>query len=157
MWCGQNWLAGSQSGVRKSIGGGLIKFSPNGTSLSPAITGFTGWEWTASGGVRPWHSTKSGSGHPKIAHGVQSDSASADPDLKGFHLGRIVGGKTQDRIRLVADGLVRFVNSSLEHPDDEHNVWKWSLFVHDENFPNYAWSKLANELYAAFEISEKSV
>ena len=100
MWCGQNWLAGSQSGVRKSIGGGLIKFSPNGTSLSPAITGFTGWEWTASGGVRPWHSTKSGSGHPEIAHGVQSDSASADPDLKGFHLGRIVGGKTQDRIRL---------------------------------------------------------
>ena len=78
MWCGQNWLAGSQSGVRKSIGGGLIKFSPNGTSLSPAITGFTGWEWTASGGVRPWHSTKSGSGHPEIAHGVQSDSASAD-------------------------------------------------------------------------------
>jgi hypothetical protein len=42
MWCGQNWLAGSQSGVRKSIGGGLIKFSSNGTALSPAITGFTG-------------------------------------------------------------------------------------------------------------------
>ena len=42
MWCGQNWMAGSQSGVRKSIGGGLIKFSPNGTALSPPITGFTG-------------------------------------------------------------------------------------------------------------------
>ena len=42
MWCGQNWLAGSQSGVRKSTGGGLIKFSPDGTALSPAITGFTG-------------------------------------------------------------------------------------------------------------------
>ena len=42
MWCGQNWMAGSQSGVRTSIGGGLIKFSPNGTALSPAITGFTG-------------------------------------------------------------------------------------------------------------------
>jgi hypothetical protein len=42
MWCGQNWLAGSQSGVRKGTGGGLIKFSPNGTALSPAITGFTG-------------------------------------------------------------------------------------------------------------------
>jgi DNA-binding beta-propeller fold protein YncE len=42
MWCGQNWLAGSQSGVRKSTGGGLIKFSPNGTARSPAITGFTG-------------------------------------------------------------------------------------------------------------------
>ncbi len=42
MWCGVNWLPGSQSGVRKSIGGGLIKFSPNGTPLSPPITGFTG-------------------------------------------------------------------------------------------------------------------
>jgi hypothetical protein len=42
MWCGQNWMAGSQSGVRTSIGGGLIKFTPNGTALSPAITGFTG-------------------------------------------------------------------------------------------------------------------
>jgi hypothetical protein len=42
MWCGVNWLPGSQSGVLKSIGGGLIKFSPNGTALSPAITGFTG-------------------------------------------------------------------------------------------------------------------
>jgi hypothetical protein len=35
-------MAGSQSGVRKNIGGGVIKFSPNGTVLSPAITGFTG-------------------------------------------------------------------------------------------------------------------
>jgi hypothetical protein len=42
MWCGQNWMAGSQSGVRKSTGGGLVKFSSNGTALSPAITGFTG-------------------------------------------------------------------------------------------------------------------
>ena len=42
MWSGQNWMAGSQSGVRKSIGGGLIKFSPNGSALSPPITGFTG-------------------------------------------------------------------------------------------------------------------
>jgi hypothetical protein len=42
MWCGVNWLPGSQSGVLNRIGGGLIKFSPNGTALSPAITGFTG-------------------------------------------------------------------------------------------------------------------
>jgi len=41
MWCGQNWMAGSQSGVRKNIGGGVVKFSPNGTALSPPITGFT--------------------------------------------------------------------------------------------------------------------
>jgi hypothetical protein len=42
MWCGVNWLPGSQSGVLQSTGGGLIKFSPNGTALSPAITGITG-------------------------------------------------------------------------------------------------------------------
>ena len=58
---------------------------------------------------------------------------------------------------VVADGLVRFVNSSFEHPDDERKLWKWPLFAYAENFPNYAWSKLANELYAAFETSEKSV
>ena len=31
LWSGQNWMPGSQSGVNKSIGGGVIKFSPNGT------------------------------------------------------------------------------------------------------------------------------
>ncbi len=42
LWSGQNWMPGSQSGVNKSTGGGVIKFSPNGTALSPPITGFTG-------------------------------------------------------------------------------------------------------------------
>jgi len=42
LWSGQNWMPGSQSGVVRSIGGGVIKFSPNGTALSPPITGFTG-------------------------------------------------------------------------------------------------------------------
>jgi hypothetical protein len=42
LWSGQNWLPGSQSGVNKSTGGGVIKFSPNGIPLSPPITGFTG-------------------------------------------------------------------------------------------------------------------
>jgi hypothetical protein len=42
LWSGQNWLPGSQSGVNKSTGGGVIKFTPNGTPLSPPITGFTG-------------------------------------------------------------------------------------------------------------------
>jgi hypothetical protein len=42
LWSGQNWMAGSQSGVIRSIGGGVVKFTPNGTPLSPAITGFTG-------------------------------------------------------------------------------------------------------------------
>jgi hypothetical protein len=42
LWSGQNWMPGSQSGVAHNIGGGVIKFSPNGTALSPAITGFRG-------------------------------------------------------------------------------------------------------------------
>src|SRR5262249_38635982 len=42
LWSGQNWMAGSQSGVVKNIGGGVLKFSPNGTPLSPPITGFPG-------------------------------------------------------------------------------------------------------------------
>jgi streptogramin lyase len=35
-------LPGSQSSVNTSIGGGVTKFSPNGTVLSPPLTGFTG-------------------------------------------------------------------------------------------------------------------
>jgi hypothetical protein len=42
LWSGQNWMAGSQSGVVNSIGGGLTKLSPTGKALSPAILGFTG-------------------------------------------------------------------------------------------------------------------
>jgi hypothetical protein len=42
LWSGQNWMPGSQSGTIRSIGGGVLKMTPNGTPLSPAITGFTG-------------------------------------------------------------------------------------------------------------------
>ncbi len=42
LWSGQNWMPGSQSGVVRSIGGGVLKMSPNGKPLSPPITGFTG-------------------------------------------------------------------------------------------------------------------
>jgi len=42
LWSGQNWMPGSQSGVIHNIGGGVIKLAPNGTPLSPPITGFTG-------------------------------------------------------------------------------------------------------------------
>ena len=42
LWSGQNWMAGSQSGVNFSTGGGVVKISPNGKALSPDITGFTG-------------------------------------------------------------------------------------------------------------------
>jgi hypothetical protein len=42
LWSGQNWMPGSQSGVIRNIGGGVTRFTPNGTALSPPITGFTG-------------------------------------------------------------------------------------------------------------------
>jgi hypothetical protein len=42
LWSGQNWMPGSQSGVVNSIGGGVLKMAPDGTPLSPPITGFTG-------------------------------------------------------------------------------------------------------------------
>jgi len=42
IWSGQNWMAGSQSGVVHNIGGSTIKLAPNGRALSPPITGFTG-------------------------------------------------------------------------------------------------------------------
>jgi hypothetical protein len=42
LWSGQNWMPGSQSGVLQSIGGGVLKMTPNGTPVSPPITGFTG-------------------------------------------------------------------------------------------------------------------
>jgi hypothetical protein len=42
LWSGQNWMPGSQSGVIRSIGAGVLKMAPNGTPLSPPITGFTG-------------------------------------------------------------------------------------------------------------------
>jgi streptogramin lyase len=42
MWSGQNWMPGSQSGVIRNIGGGVLEMAPNGTALSPPITGFRG-------------------------------------------------------------------------------------------------------------------
>lgn len=42
IWSGVNWMPGSQSGVAANIGGGTAKYAPDGTALSPAITGFTG-------------------------------------------------------------------------------------------------------------------
>ena len=42
LWSGQNWMPGSQSGVIRNIGGGVIKMTPNGTLLSPPVTGLRG-------------------------------------------------------------------------------------------------------------------
>lgn len=42
LWSGQNWMPGSQSGVIRNIGGGVIKVTPNGTLLSPPVVGFRG-------------------------------------------------------------------------------------------------------------------
>jgi len=42
LWSGMNWMPGSQSGVNKSTGGGVAKYSPNGVALSPPIFGYRG-------------------------------------------------------------------------------------------------------------------
>ena len=42
LWSGVNWMPGSQSNVAKNIGGGVAKFGPDGSALSPPVTGFMG-------------------------------------------------------------------------------------------------------------------
>ena len=42
LWSGSNWMAGSQSSAMKNIGGGVAKFGPDGSTLSPPVTGFMG-------------------------------------------------------------------------------------------------------------------
>jgi hypothetical protein len=42
LWSGVNWMPGSQSNAAKNIGGGVAKLGPDGSALSPPITGFMG-------------------------------------------------------------------------------------------------------------------
>ena len=42
LWSGVNWMPGSQSNAAKNIGGGVAKFGPDGSVLSPPVTGFMG-------------------------------------------------------------------------------------------------------------------
>ena len=53
VWTGQNWLPGSQSGVNKSTGGGVSKFSPNGERSRRRSWASLAWASTASAGARP--------------------------------------------------------------------------------------------------------
>ena len=55
LWSGQNWMPGSQSNLTTSIGGGVIRLAPDGTALSPRLTGYDrqgldgiGWGTTVS-------------------------------------------------------------------------------------------------------------
>ena len=50
LWSGQNWLAGSQAGVIRSIGGGVVKLTPNGTPLSPRSRALPAWGSMVSAG-----------------------------------------------------------------------------------------------------------
>jgi len=42
LWSGVNWMPGSQSSAAKNIGGGVAKLAPDGSALSPPVTGFMG-------------------------------------------------------------------------------------------------------------------
>ena len=55
LWSGQNWMPGSQSNLSTSIGGGVIRLAPDGTAISPHLTGYDrqgldgiGWGTTVS-------------------------------------------------------------------------------------------------------------
>ena len=49
VWSGVNWVPGGQNSVDVNIGGGVVKFAPNGAALSPPITGFTGMGTNGTG------------------------------------------------------------------------------------------------------------
>ena len=55
LWSGQNWMPGSQSNLSSSIGGGVVRLAPDGTAISPRLTGYDrqgldgiGWGTTVS-------------------------------------------------------------------------------------------------------------
>jgi hypothetical protein len=138
----------AQSGVNKSTGGGVIKFSPNGSALSPAITGFTGMGidgvgWgTAVTKDRVWISSFNGkilvmdfNGKPVACEG--------DFPFKEKFLGLMGIGVANNGDVWIADGsnnqLLYFPNGSIKDGrivkpaglvspfdvviDDENRVW----------------------------------
>jgi hypothetical protein len=148
LWSGQNWMPGSQSGVVRSIGGGVIKFSPNGTALSPAITGFSGMGidgigWgTAVTKDRVWASSFNGKILVMDFDGRPVASESDFPFKEGF-LGLMGIGVSATGDVWIADGsdnqLLHFPGgrikdgrivkvAGLKSPfdiviDDENRVW----------------------------------
>ena len=55
LWSGQNWMPGSQSNLSSAIGGGVVRLAPDGTAISPPLTGYDrqgldgmGWGTTVS-------------------------------------------------------------------------------------------------------------
>ena len=62
LWCGMNWMPGSQSGVNKSTGGGVGKFAPTAPRSRRPSPASPAWALTASAGAR--RSRKTGSGSP---------------------------------------------------------------------------------------------
>ena len=69
LWSGQNWMPGSQSGVIKSIGGGVAKLSPNGKRALAAN------HWLHRHGHR--RCRLGHSGHARACLGVQLQRASS--------------------------------------------------------------------------------
>lgn len=133
LWSGQNWMPGSQSGVLRSIGGGVLKMTPNGTPLSPPITGFTGMGldgvgWgTAVTREHVWATSFNGkilvmdfNGHPVAREddfpfkeklfGLMGVGVSADGDVwvadgSGNQLLHFPGGRIKDRRIVKVKGL----------------------------------------------------
>jgi hypothetical protein len=53
----------------------------------------------------------------------------------------------EDLAQVATPDLVRFIESTFEHPDNGEAIWRWPLFAHDRSYPHYAWSGPASREY----------
>ena len=148
LWSGSNWMPGSQSSAELGIGGGVAKFGPNGATLSPPITGFTGagingigWG-TAVTKEHVWASSFNGKilvmdfqGHPVATeqdfpfkeklHGLMGIGVSAKGDVwiadgEGDQLLYFPGGRVKEGKIVKPAGLASPFDVVI---DDQDRVW----------------------------------
>jgi hypothetical protein len=148
LWSGQNWMPGSQSNVVTSIGGGVAKFGPDGSVLSPPVSGFMGagingigWG-TAVSRENVWASSFNGKilvmdlqGRPVASeqdfpfrekiHGLMGVGVAANGDVwvtdsEGNQLLFFPGGRVKDGRIVKVAGLAGPFDVVI---DDQNRVW----------------------------------
>ena len=148
LWSGVNWMPGSQSNAVKNIGGGVTKLGPDGSALSPPVTGFTGagingigWG-TAVSRENVWVSSFNGKilvtdlqGHPlaneqdfpfsEKLHGLMGIGVAANGDVwitdsEGDQLLVFPGGRVKDGRIVKVAGLAGPFDVVI---DEQNRVW----------------------------------